>query len=169
MKASTCVLLLLALISAGCSSSPQDEVRRLEKADLFELYSLEPLADPNTYEMDYAPNGPGERLHGWRILGKTTVSDESTRRKLIDALKEGMDRGGPGSKCFYPRHAIRRMNDGKPVDLLICFECGNVALYRDGKHVGGYPHIAPNVRSTFDEALRKARLPLAKKKQKPKR
>lgn len=159
----TSVGVLLALVFVGCSSSPQDEVRRLEQARSFELYSLEPLSDPDTHEMDYDLNGPGERLHGWRILGKTTVSDESARRELIGALKKGLAQGGPGYKCFYPRHAIRRTNDGKPVDLLICFECGNVAFYRDGKQVSGYPTIAPSAQPAFDELLKKAGVPLAKK------
>jgi hypothetical protein len=171
MKAPARLLVLLAVAVAGCSSSsssPHDEVRQLAKAGSFELYSLEPLADPNTYEMDYDPNGPGERLHGWRVLGKTTVSDEAPRLELIEALKEDLKRQGPNARCFYPRHAIRRTDNGKPVDLLICFECGNIALYRDGKRVGGYGNVGGNVQSTFDEALRKAGVPLAKKKQKPK-
>jgi hypothetical protein len=155
------ILLLLAVV--GCSSSPQDEVRQLEKATSFELYSLEPMADPDTHEPDYDPNGPGERLHGWRILGKTAVRDEPTRRKLIDALKEGMERDGVGAKCFDPRHAIRRMAGGQPVDLLICFECGNVALFRGETRVGGYPNVARSVQSVFDEVLKEAGVPLAKK------
>jgi hypothetical protein len=77
--------------------------------------------------MDYEPNGARERLHGWRILGKRTVSDESDRRELLGALKEGLAHGGPAAKCFYPRHAIRRTTDGIAVDMLICFECGNIA------------------------------------------
>jgi hypothetical protein len=169
MKAPARLLVLLAVAVSSCSSAaswPTDEVRELEKANSFELYSLEPLADPDTYEQDYDPNGPGERLYGWRILGKTTVSDELTRRELVDALKEGMNKGEP-LKCFRPRHALRRTNNGKPVDLLICFECSQVALYRDGKQVGSYKSVARSVQSTFDEALTKAGVPLAKKKQHP--
>jgi hypothetical protein len=136
--------------------------------DSFELYSLEPFQDPNDNEADCDPNGPGERLQGWRILGKTTVRDESTRRRLVDAIKNGLGKED-GAKCFWPRHAIRRMNDGKPVDLLICFECHNVALYVDGKRVGDYEGIPGSLQPTFDEALRKADIPLAKKKkQQPK-
>jgi hypothetical protein len=138
-------------------------VRRLEKASSFELYSLEPRADPNTYKVDFDPNGPGERLHGWRVLGKTTVTDESTRRKLIDALKDGMS-DVTVTKCFWPRHAIRRIDNGNPVDLLICFECGNVELYRDGKRVGKTEGVASSLQSTFDEVLRDAGVPLAMKK-----
>jgi hypothetical protein len=170
VKAPARVLLLLVSTFAGCSpspSSPQEEVRQLEKADSFELYSLEPLLDPSTYEVDYDPNGAGKRLHGWRILGKTTVRDEPTRRELIDALK--MDPGkGNGAKCFWPRHAIRRTHNGKPVDLLICFECGNIALFVDGKRISEYEGVARNAQSQLDAVLTKAEIPLAKKKQNPK-
>jgi hypothetical protein len=158
---------LLALAFVGCSSSPsspQDEVRRLGQADSFELFSLEPYLDPDTHEMDLDPNGPGERLYGWRILGKTTVSDEATRRELVATLKKGLEQGGGGDKCFNPRHAIRRMEGGKPVDLLVCFECGNIELRWDGKPVGKYyTDIARDGQSVFDEALKKADVPLAKK------
>jgi hypothetical protein len=156
------LFLLSAVVLAGCSTSPRDEVRWLEKADSFVLYSLEPLSDPDTHELDYDPNGPGERLHGWRILGKTTVSDESTRRELIDALKEGMEAEGNQAHCFDPRHAIRRTTNGKTIDLLICFECGNVAVFKAGKRVSGYAGIGSG-QKTLDEVLRKAGVPLAKK------
>jgi hypothetical protein len=95
------------------------------------------------------------------------VRDEATRRKLIDALKEGMERHGGGDKYFYPRHAIRRMAGGQPVDLLICFECGNVALFRGERRVGVYPTVASSVQGVFDDVLKDAGVPLAKKPKPP--
>jgi hypothetical protein len=166
MKLLLSALVPLALLIVGCSSSTKSELRQLEKADSFELYSLEPLLDPKTGEEDYDLNGAGDRLHGWRILGKMTVSEEATRRELIDELKKGLGKK-TGSKCFDPRHAIRRTNDGKPVDLLICFECGYIELYVDGKCVGGLTPIGANP-SAFNEVLRKAGVPLAKEREKPK-
>ena len=163
MKAMRCVCFLSAIVFVGCSTSPRSELSRLRKVDSFELYSLEPFIDPNNTEADYDPKGSGERLHGWRVLGKTTVSDEATRREVIDALDKGIDPEGRGAKCFWPRHAIRRMSDDKPVDLLICFQCGNIEIYRNGKRVGSYSSVSRDVQSTLDEVLRKADIPLAKK------
>jgi hypothetical protein len=160
---STLFVTMVLIAFAGCTSTPRDEVLRLQKVDSFELYSLEPLADPDTHEMDFDPDGPGERLHGWRVLGKTTVSDEATRRELIEALKEGMERPDAQAKCFYPRHAIRSTDGGKTVDLLICFECHNVQLYRNGRRQGDTRGVA-KTQAPFDEALRKAGVPLAKRR-----
>jgi hypothetical protein len=166
MKSAVSALVPLALLFAGCSTSPKSELQQLEKADSFELYSLEPLLDPKTGEEDYDPNGSGERLHGWRILGKTTVIDEAMRRELIGELKRGLGED-KHTKCFEPRHAIRRTNDGKPVDLIICFECGYIELHVAGKKVGDYTPFIANP-SAFNEVLKKAGVPLAKEREKPK-
>lgn len=138
------------------------EVRRLQKTDSFELYSLEPLKEDGRSDDD--PKDSGERLHGWRILGKMTVSEESTRYQLIEALKENMSWVGVGDKCFDPRHAIRRKNDGETVDLIICFECNNVVMYRNGERVPGYHYVRGAAQATFDEVLREAGIPLARKR-----
>src|SRR6185437_3971781 len=118
MKAPIWVSVLLGVIVVGCSSTPEGELSQLRKAGSFDLYSLEPFSDLDSHELDENPNGPGERLHGWRNLGKTTVKDEATRDELLDELKKGLQQPGRSAKCFQPRHAIRRMANGKPVDLL---------------------------------------------------
>jgi hypothetical protein len=162
MRATAMGVFLLGMAIVGCSNSPSGEVRALEKADSFVLYSLEPMRDPDTHDADYDLDGPGERLYGWRILGKTTISDESTRREVTASLKEGLDKGGMGAKCFYPRHAVRRPNGGKPIDLLICYECGNVELYRNGARVAGAT-VDRSGQTILDDALTEAGIPLAKK------
>jgi hypothetical protein len=154
---------LLAVILTGCTPSSGDRLRGLERAESFDLYSLEPFTNPDTYEMDQDPNGPGERLHGWRVLGKTTVADAATRGAVLTALKEAMERKGMDAKCHYPRHAIRWQHYGKTFDLLICFECGNYQIYRDGQRTPGSPPISGSAESAFDNALKQAGIPLAKK------
>ncbi len=160
----SCVrLLALSALIAGCSAPlPPGEAGEFAKAGSFELYSLEPLKDGGP-GLTYDPKGPGERLHGWPVLGKTTVSDRPTRRAIVDALSEALGKG-KSATCFYPRHAIRRVSDGKTTDLVICFECGNVSVYTDGKRTGDGETIKGSAQPAFDEALRKAGVPLATKK-----
>ena len=156
---------LLVVAFTGCASSPQDEfVRQLEKANSFELYSLEPFKDPDELSsLDEDPTGPGERLHGWRVLGKTTVSDDPTRRVITRAFKKALDRGTP-NKCFYPRHAIRITDGDTTIDLVICFGCENFSVCRNEKWDDGPSRvISRELQPTLDEALTRAGIPLAKK------
>jgi hypothetical protein len=129
----------------------------LTRADSIDLYSLEPSDGGD-------PGGRGKRLHGWLILGKTTVNDAATRAELLEQLEKGIadpDKGG--AKCFDPRHAIRAEYGGTTVDLLICFECGWVYVYVDGKQQK-QEMVRDDIQPTFDKVLTKGGVPLAKKR-----
>jgi hypothetical protein len=137
---------------------PDKATAILDKATEFELYSLEP-------DEEEKPAGKPTRLHGWKVLGKTTVKKAGAGKDLLTALEQGIaSRRARGAKCFEPRHAIRATHDGKRVDLVICFKCGWVYVYFDGKEKEE-PHVRID-RTTqpyFDKALHDAGVPLAKK------
>jgi hypothetical protein len=135
----------------------------LDKATEFELYSLEP-------DEEEKPAGTPTRLHGWKVLGKTTLKKAEAGKEILTALEQGIaSRRARGAKCFDPRHAIRAAHDGKTVDLLICFECGWVYVYFDGKEKeAAQVRIDRATQPPFDKALRDAGVPLAKKPRKPK-
>jgi hypothetical protein len=162
MKTGRWLLVLTMLILASCSSSRgrwksnlHPAARSiLDGADHFDLYSLEPWTDAGT---------EGERLHGRLVLGKTTISDPTKRSELLARLDAGIADQGKGAKCFDPRHAIRATYAGKTVDLVICFECGWVYVYLDGKEVK-QEEVNSGIQPTFDEALTAAGVPLAKKR-----
>jgi hypothetical protein len=130
----------------------------LEKAPEFALYSL----DPDVQEKP--ANEPGA-LHGWKVLGKTTVKEQVARRQLLAELDRGLTSpDARAARCFEPRHALRVIHDGASADLVICFACGQVYIYLDGK-----PQLVTSLiidraaQPAFDEALRKAGIPLAKR------
>ena len=61
-------------------------------------------------------------------------SSPKLRDELLAALEKGVattDR--TYASCFWPRHGIRARLKDKNVDLLICFECGYVYIFTDGK------------------------------------
>ena len=66
--------------------------------------------------------------------------------------------------CFFPRHAIRAIHDGRTYDFVICFECVQVKIYGDffsmfgpaAYLVGAAPEPA------FDEILRNAKIVLSR-------
>ena len=121
----------------------------LENADTYELLSVSPLRT-------------GGEFYGHRVLGRTTVADPATRARLTAALRSGArESDGSMMACFNPRHGVRATRAGTVTDLLICFECRQVRVLRDGRHVGWFL-TSSSPQSAFDRALRDAGVPLAR-------
>jgi hypothetical protein len=129
---------------------PSETRQVLDEADEWELYSLFPVREEKALP---------ERFQGRPVLGKTTVRDVETRRRLREALARGTQRYHqwfPGPACFFPRHGIHASHGGKSVDLAICFECSYV-----------YQNDVMEFRTTeapqpvFDAVLTDAGVPLA--------
>jgi hypothetical protein len=147
------MLMVVMPVRAEDRSLPDQVKDILSKATEVSLVSLEPSEKANK----------DNALHGWKVLGQTSLKDAEIRKKLLATLEKGIaDTGNVGIKCFDPRHAIRAKHDGKTVDLLICFECGWVYTYVDGKKTAQiiFDRVGQKV---FDDVLRKADVPLAKK------
>jgi len=105
---------------------PADVKTILEKADSFELLSLEPTTPNET---------PAESFHGWKVLGKKTVDEAEVRKTLVAAFEKGVEAyQGDGAACFNPRHGIKVKHGGKAADLVICFECDRVRAYLGGQN-----------------------------------
>src|SRR3954471_16183202 len=107
---------VVAFGNVGCSSGaqiPADARAALEKADEWELYSLDPARQKDP---------PKDAFHGWKVLGHTTVKDADARKKLLGDLEKGaQDKHGTVAACFNPRHGIRVTAGDKTIDLVICF------------------------------------------------
>jgi hypothetical protein len=128
---------------------PEAVARLLDKADTFELYSLDP---------DEKGKGVGakEGFHGWKVLGKTEVKDKAKRKRLTDAVRLGAeDNFGMAANCFIPRHGIRLKGNGKTVDLVICFQCLQVQVFVDGQRKEGFL-ITSDPQRAFDATLKGA-------------
>ncbi len=127
-----------------------------EKAEALELYSLDPGEDFKEPDVK-------KGFYGWKILGKTTIKDAKTRKKIIDALYKALDESdGSAAKCFIPRHGVRATVDGKTADVVICFECRQMEF-----HIGGEMKTEPTNDSAarvLNEVLTMAGVPLAAKK-----
>jgi hypothetical protein len=104
---------------------PDEVVAALEKAQKIEVYSL---------TGDRADKG-ADAWHGYGSLGKTTLKQGDDVKKLIDAVKKGVADGGPGARCFIPRHGISVTHDGKTYDLIICFECSWIYVFEGDKRL----------------------------------
>jgi hypothetical protein len=131
----------------------------LEKGETFILLSLDPT-EPDLREPS-AP-APKETFHKYAVLGKTEIHDPKVRADLLRALQKGIhDSDGAIAACFNPRHGISATTRGtNHVDLVICFECAQIYSY--GLVERSFL-TTKSPRTTFNDALQKAGLPVAKK------
>lgn len=97
---------------------------QLESADLI---SLEPWAKPEA---------PGERLEGNLILGSTRLSRDDARAAAIVISSAVKSFNGMVAACFDPRHGLRFTSAGHVYLVLVCFDCGSLRVFEDGRQIG---------------------------------
>jgi hypothetical protein len=143
------IALAALLLRATFGGLPGLAHQALVGAVRYELLSLNPhLSRPDFYNHE--------------ILGRVAIVDRATRERLNSALAEGARRSdGTVMACFNPRHGIR-LTDARGVvtDVVICFECRQVQVMRDGKQIAAFTTDA-SPQAAFDEVLRGAGVPLA--------
>jgi hypothetical protein len=122
---------------------PQGTRDIFEHSDKFELLSLDP-------RLGYDGR---DAFHGFRILGRTTIADDRTRRELIRHYYDGLADTGFSAACFNPRHGIRATRRRRILDIAICFSCWHVAVYAPNAKEPAYVHLGKSPKSTFDNAL----------------
>lgn len=129
----------------------------LNTGERFVCFSLDP-ARPKTN------SPPSDTFHDYTILGRIEIpSQEGRAELLLNALYKGIkDSDGTVYKCFEPRHGISATLAGETVDLVICFECGQIVVYekKDVKAV----IISRSPLPTFNQVLKLEGLPIAKDK-----
>ena len=151
----TTLLLVMATLFAvtGCGQGDSSEAAftAMITAEQYELLSL----DPHSPEMP-----PVDEFHGWKVLGRTSIDDAATRKKLTDALRAVASEGDiVPAACFWPRHGIRLTTAGIVTDFVICFQCSQVEVFEDGKKSVGFL-TSDTPQSTFDEVLQAKGVPL---------
>lgn len=152
--------LLMATLSipllTGCGSNdvPAGAMAALQGAEEYELLSLDPS---RVREL------PADHFHGWRVLGRTTVKDQATRKKLNDALRAGAkENSNMVAACFNPRHGIHVVHKGKVYDVVICFECLQAKVF-EADQSGGSFLVSSSPQAVFDGALQAAGVALPEK------
>ncbi len=124
---------------------PGDARRVLETGPSFVLYAL----DPHPFVREK------EAFHGFGVWGKTRVTDPNERAVLLAALYDGVARSDQTmAACFNPRHGVRVTQNKRTLDLVICFECRQFAVYDGGKKTLAATSGTP--RAVFDRVLDQA-------------
>jgi hypothetical protein len=106
---------------------PEAVVAALENPQTATLYSIEP-GRVSEFDMDF---------HHYEVLGKSRIGGDEARRVLAD-LRESLSRpnGGP-AMCFQPHHRISVHSGAHTYDLVICYLCGGLRIYRDDSFIAG--------------------------------
>jgi hypothetical protein len=125
----------------------------LRDAQVLELYSLSAVSGSAGDQVKIAGH-----LHGHPVLGKAAVTDPARRERLVAAFEKAVaDSRGDEPACFFPRHAIRTVRDGKTYDFVICFECIQVHAY--GGWLSPHPYLVDkSAEPLFDEMLKEAKV-----------
>ena len=137
-----------AILFSGCSGSR--EARSMEELDFgedvpaleTEILRQAPAASLFAVNPDW-PRGDAERtdparFHGHEILGRAVISEPKKLLSVLDLVARACcENDDTVAACFSPRHGVR-VDDGESVvDLLVCFECLQIKVFRDGAVVGG--------------------------------
>ena len=137
MKKITLLLGLAAMSVLACvtfresieEKLPLTIVRAMRSPDSFELLVL----DPVELKVRGTKDGsipPEREFHGYEILGHVPLLEEGVRSELVELVLKGVQESdGTAAACFNPRHAIRIVNEGRVLDLLICYECLQITIY----------------------------------------
>ena len=108
------------------------------KGQLF-LYSLDPKGG-----IGYAVNND-QVFHGFTILGKTQIMDETDKAALVRDFAKGIgENTNTFGACFNPRHGLRLVVGSNTYDFVICFHCLSVMTYGFNQNQGFLVSNSPN-------------------------
>lgn len=153
------VSLALMAIITGCGVAtdpptlPDEVVNALASPSSFTLYSIQPWGGPDLPEWDF---------HGHHQNGNVELKQRQASQAvaaLTDAIAKGNAR--QESLClFSPRHALRVISKGDTYDILICYECGQLALYKNDQPLRFSGSIGSGP-DALNRLLRQSGIPLA--------
>jgi hypothetical protein len=153
-------LVLLAL-TIGCNGNEPSAFPDAPEGVV--LFSIDPTYRSKELGNLSPDQEKAEKLHGYRLLGKTEITDGTVRRKVVTAVKEAIKNAPPNpAKCFDPRHVLRITKAGKTIDLVICFACKQYEIFQPDSEVHGQAKtIAADAQPALDQVLTDAGVPLA--------
>ena len=132
------VCLAAGSLLAGCgvATGPPGDMdpavhRALAAAQGARLYALHPYL----HETSGPAWADAERLHDSVVLGSAEVAADDAAAVLAAVFDGIRASDGTVAACFNPRHGIHIADAEGDVDLVICFECLSLSVYRGGEFV----------------------------------
>lgn len=148
--------LLLVALATGCGQSKPASVSQPTSApDELVLYAIDGLVNP--------PEGfvsDEKHFRGYTILGKVDVTDLNARQNIVKAIEDGINESdGVVAACFWPRHGVHVVTNGKAVDYVICYECLQMYIFRDDERT--FKSTTPTHQAVLTAPLTAAGIKLA--------
>src|SRR5262249_32971335 len=148
-------VLACVVVAAAFSGCGRDPVASLDAPEQLTLYSI----DGRDFKPGQEPKAE-EKFHDYPVLGKVEIKDAAKLQEIAAALQKGLARSdGTMAKCFWPRHGIRAVKNGRTVDYVICFECLQLEVY-EGSSRNVKP-VTSEPEGVFNKHLEEAGIPLA--------
>ena len=125
--------LLLGALIAGCGrSSSTLTTATIPAPDELTLYAIDGLVnEPESFVTD------AKHFRGYEVLGKLEITDPESRREIMAAVLAGIgESDGTVASCFWPRHGVHVVTDGKAVDYVICYECLQAYVFSEAGNTG---------------------------------
>lgn len=104
----------------------------LQAAEQVIVFSLDPARDTHIDN-----RCQGHCYWNWTVLGHGVLETDRGRATVIDELSAWLESDSTTTAaCFNPRHGVRVHAAGEVYDFVVCFECLDTWVYRDGKRIG---------------------------------
>jgi len=131
---------------------PEEIVKAVSAAKSISLYSIQPWGGPDLDEWN---------LHGHHILGHVELQ-QTKAQTAIAALYKAVSEGSAAlPMCLVtPRHAIRVVSGDVTYDILICYQCGQLDLFKNDERLPFMGSIGRNS-AILNSLLKSAGIPLA--------
>jgi hypothetical protein len=100
------------------------------------LYALDP--EPADSPRHKKMSDSEDLFHNFAVLAKVEIATAKDRAEIMAAIENDLN-GGKSFKCFDPGHGVRVVKNDVAIDYVICFKCGNVAIYQAEKDEGFRP------------------------------
>ncbi|MEZ0300041.1 MAG: hypothetical protein ACAI35_26610 [Candidatus Methylacidiphilales bacterium] len=108
------------------------------------LHAIESLSIENLLFCEYEWARGHKAYCGYPLLYSISLTPEAAARELR-VLLDGVDNSdGSIIMCFYPRHIFSFDAGGIHYDLIVCYDCNAIRLWRDGEHVQTHLTISMN-------------------------
>lgn len=101
----------------------------LDHAKSAVLYSLEPA--------DIAKERDAQ-IGGFKILGKAVLDEKQTAQAAHEFRAVIIPRDNTFAMCFQPRHALRIESGGHRYDFVLCYECEDLSILKDGVKIDDF-------------------------------
>jgi len=127
------------------------------------LYSINGREELTTDQASTADEQQTEEIfHHFPVLGKLEIATAEQRIHVLNTLNDAIEKSdGTMNKCFWPRHGIRTVENGKTIDYVICFECLQLKIHEGSKETR--KAIVRNPEDEWNQILTAAGITIAPK------